>query len=174
MSYSFPNHHLDQISPRVIRLRDNRIAVSVFCSSFTTVVVSSDNTLWVMGVDEQTSSVTMTFQQVLVPFEYEDPNYKNLTNEQLHALPEFSKPFVVSPGATVKKGYYSVAVISACRERVYEVAIKNSIARLYEVELNPRAEGKIVDFSTGFRHSLIVTHLPAEPPNPPNESDRQR
>lgn len=117
-------------------------------------VVAEDRTLWAMGVDEAASAVYPSPIPVLCPFDYDA--HEGKTDVELSELAEFQRPYQLHDGDIVKKGYYAVAMISANRDKVFEVVINNGGARLQEIELAPRAEGKIIDFSTGFRHTMIV------------------
>jgi hypothetical protein len=118
------------------------------------VVVAEDSSLWAMGVDEAASTVHSSPLPVLCPFDYDA--HEGKTDEELRELEEFQQAYELKEGDVLKKGYYAVAVISACGEKVFEVVINKGVARLQEIELVPRAEGKIIDFSTGFRHTMIV------------------
>jgi hypothetical protein len=107
--------------------------------------------LWVIGVDEINQVVSLEFQPVYEALSFQEETY---TEEELDLLPkvEFS-----SKGCVIKKGYHAVSVISACKQIVYDITLQRGTARLYEVILEPRAEGDINDYSAGFRHCLMLT-----------------
>lgn len=134
-------------------------------------LVTSDGTLWAMGVDETANRVYTSPLPVLCPFDYD--TYPDKSDEELGNLPEFNRPYVLDPEDVLRKGYYAVSMISSCREKVLEVVISNGVARLQEIVLEPRAPGKIVDFSTGFRHTLIVVDAVGEEESDDNISVEQ-
>jgi hypothetical protein len=123
----------------------------VIFSSFTTVVKANDGSLWVIGVDEINQDVSLEFQPVYEALTFPEECY---TEEELDQLPKVA---FSATGCVVKKGYHAVSVISACRQVVYDVTLQRGTARLYEVILEPRAEGNITDYSAGFRHCLMLT-----------------
>lgn len=125
-----------------------------------------------MGLDEGNSTVHINFQQVLVPLNYDSEENQNLTYEQIEQKPEANNVYVVNPNDRIKKGYYSVSLISACRQYVYDIAIKNNIARLHEIGLDFRKKGNILDFSMGFRHCLVVTEYDDEHENENEDHDK--
>jgi hypothetical protein len=120
-------------------------------SSFTTVVVANDDTLWVIGVDEINQDVSLEFQPVYEAVAFPEETY---TEEELDKLP---KVIFNSSGCVIKKGYHAVSVISSCQEMVYDVTLQRGTARLFEVILEPKEKGKIKDYSAGFRHCLLLT-----------------
>lgn len=124
----------------------------LLCSSFTTVVRACNDSLWMIGVDEINQDISPDFLPVYEPLMYQEKSY---TEEELNSLPKV--PFSAK-GCVLKKGYHAVSVISACQQRVYDVTLQRGTARLYEVILEPREEGKIVDYSAGFRHCMMLTN----------------
>ena len=120
-------------------------------SSFTTVVKAIDETMWIIGVDEVDQEVTIDFQPVFSAISYHKDGY---TVEELQNLP---KEKFSAEGCVIKKGYHAVSVISACQQKVYEVTLQRGVARLQEIIVDPRKEGRIVDYSAGFRHVLMLT-----------------
>lgn len=141
----------DQLFPKRMSLPDSRRAVDVYCSSFATVVKADDDSLWIMGVDEANRNVSLDFQPVYAALEYTQGTY---TMEELEALP---RDLFSSKGCVVKKGYHAVSVISPCKTKVYDISLQHGVARLFEVVLEPREKGQILDYSAGFRHTLLVT-----------------
>jgi hypothetical protein len=109
-----------------------------------------------MGLDEVNNTVSMAFQQVLNPFNYSNTN-NNLSEEELSNQKESQEPYKLTGGEQLKKGYFSVAMISSCRQQIFDIALKNGVPRLHEIGLDFRKEGKIKDFSMGFRHCLVIT-----------------
>lgn len=102
-------------------------------------------------MDEIDQHVTLDFQPVYAAVSFQDDPY---TPEELDSLPkvQFS-----SKGCVVKKGYHAVSVIGAAGDVVYDVTLQRGTARLFEVILEPRAGGRIRDYSAGFRHCLLLT-----------------
>lgn len=109
-----------------------------------------------MGLDEVNNTVSTTFQQVLNPLDYSNTT-NNLSEEELSNQKEAQEPYKLSGGEQLKKGYFSVAMISSCRQQIFDIALKNGVPRLHEIGLDYRKEGKIKDFSMGFRHCLVIT-----------------
>lgn len=150
----------DQLEPREITLPNGLKIIDVSCSTFTTVVSASDGSLWIMGLDELNNTVSMSFQQVLNPLNYESG--QNLTEDELSKQKEAQEPFRLVGGERLKKGYFSVALISSCSQKVYDVTLKNGVARLHEIGMDFRKEGKIKDFSMGYRHCMVITETSDE------------
>ena len=132
------------------------------CSSFSTVIRANDDSLWVIGVDEINQEVSLEFQPVFEALLFEEESY---TEAALDTLPKVA---FSATNCVLKKGYHAVSVISACRQKVYDVTLQRGTARLFEVILDPRADvhpeeeagpaGRdIVDYSAGFRHCLMLT-----------------
>lgn len=141
----------------LMSLSYHALMMSCVVSSFTTVVLADDDSLWVIGVDEINQEVSLEFQPVYEALAFEEESY---TEEALDKLPKV--PFCATR-CVLKKGYHAVSVISACGQRVYDVTLQRGTARLFEVILEPRADAniggqkKIVDYSAGFRHCLMLT-----------------
>jgi hypothetical protein len=114
-----------------------------------------------MGLDEINNTVSMNFQQVLKPFNYDiggpQGQSKGLSEEELLKQEQASEPYLLTGDEQLKKGYFSVAMISSCQRLVFDIALKKGVARLHEIGLDYRKEGKIIDFSMGFRHCLVIT-----------------
>ncbi len=102
-------------------------------------------------MDEINQKVSLEFTPVYESVTFQEKSY---TEDELADLP---KVIFNSADCKIKKGYHSVSVISACRKKVYDITLQRSIARLYEVILDPKKDGKIVDYSAGFRHCLLLT-----------------
>ena len=117
---------------------------------------ATDDSLWIIGVDEIVQDVSLEFQPVYESLTFREESY---TVEELDQLPKV--PFCAK-GCVVKKGYHAVSVISACKQFVYDVTLQRGTARLFEVILDPREEGDIVDYSAGFRHCLMLTKNASE------------
>jgi hypothetical protein len=120
-------------------------------------VTASDGSLWIMGLDEMNDTVSMNFQQVLKPLRYDTNGGASPSEEELSKQEQAQEPYILTGGEKLKKGYFSVAMISSCRQLVFDIALKNGVARLHEIGLDYRREGKIIDFSMGFRHCLVIT-----------------
>jgi hypothetical protein len=110
-----------------------------------------------MGLDEVNNTVSMSFQQVLNPFNYGNGLNNNVSEEELSNQKEAQEPYRLTGGEQLKKGYFSVAMISSCQQQIFDIALKNGVPRLHEIGLDYRKEGKIKDFSMGFRHCLVIT-----------------
>lgn len=144
----------DQLHPRELTLPGDRRAYHVVCASFCTVILATDGSLWAMGVDETATNVHNTPLRVHVAFDYD--SHPNKTDEELSVLPEYNEPYKCHSDDTFRKGYYAVAMIPTGRDKVFDIVIANGVARLQEILIEPRAPGKIVDISTGFRHTMII------------------
>lgn len=166
------NVYEDQLTPRKIELPEGRKVMEVCNSSFTCVMRADDKTLWTFGVGEYdriTVCVPIQVQKALPYIEYVVPESID------------SKPFAVPPPvslpvtAALKKGYKRVSVIvsdkndggivhhdveasssiaSTVKSGVYEVVLHAGEAFLKELEDVPDAQ--IVDYSSGWMHSLIL------------------
>jgi hypothetical protein len=151
----------DQWVPRIIELPNNLKAKEVYCSGFTNVFRANDNSLWIMGMNEKDLNANPFPVSITI----------DLAEKTNSNLDKFFNSI-----AFIKKGYNRVTVhchhpstlLDGTQHSNFQVVLSNGVGRLEPLSLirtlekdNLRIESNtIVDYSSGWKHDLLLVNTP--------------